>query len=215
MTSPKRPVNPNSDGPRQEFDPNDLAWIGVDGEGDFDRLLAERGYEPEPPLQLIVRAIIAGNGPAEVWPRRREEKALAALTGSSRPGRRAADDYDLLLEIARHWRLEFWRSHGRQHSPGETSWEPPLDPIIRAVIPKGYDKSRNVEAANIRKVLARKFRNDRDLLLARVSSDDNYDRLNMLQRIQDLIRELGRLGISASDKVLPVRLEGRDKTPPI
>ena len=108
MTGNEIPDYLSGNEPRPELDVDDVAWIGVDGTGDFEPLLAERGDEPEEPLRLIVRAIVAGSGASGETLMKRETEAMAALTGTQKPGRPESDDYDLLLEIARRWLKEFW-----------------------------------------------------------------------------------------------------------
>src|SRR5436190_24114586 len=68
--------------------PTDLPWMGDDGNLDFERLLAEHGFDPLLPLEYILLAIIDAH-PAEGTDesanrQARLEKALAALVGSGR-----------------------------------------------------------------------------------------------------------------------------------
>jgi hypothetical protein len=84
--------------------PEDLIWTGDDGTLDPWKLLAERGWHPEPPLQVVCDAIIRGNtGSNGVSDQIRLETAVASLTGARRKrGHMGINDYDVLAAIG--WR---------------------------------------------------------------------------------------------------------------
>ena len=75
-------------------------------------------------------------------------------------------------------------------------------------------RHRSAERESLVRVLADKFKRDRDLLLARASSDDAYDRFNTIRRIRMLLRALRGIGISVDETVLPKRRRKMDQTPP-
>jgi hypothetical protein len=45
----------------ENLGPEDLPWMGDDGNLDADELLDEHGYDPMSPLEYILRAIIAAH----------------------------------------------------------------------------------------------------------------------------------------------------------
>lgn len=203
----------------------DVNWLGPDGELDFADDLKLSGYEPESPLRLIIRAVIAADRDPNLAPTAwagialaREEAALAALIGGPGPGRREADDYDLLLEVARKFLAAFWADDAPRGSMiKEKLWEPSLARIIKTVIPDDHPliRQRGVDGPEgLRKLLERKFRKQKDLLLARASSDFNDDRLGRHRKVKAALKALEELGIASDPSALP-KPRLRDENTPI
>lgn len=172
----------------------DLLWIGEDGRLDYDALLKDHGYDPEAPLIAILQSIIDAH-PLEGGPSReaRLEIALEALTGQPRKrGMDLIDDYDLLLKIASRYFEEFWERRKRREPP------PDVAPIIRQVV-GGLDDERRLRADDdslIRR-LRKKFNKDKDLLLVRVSLENDWNRPDKLRAINRVIEGMQKLGIQA------------------
>lgn len=173
----------------------DLRWKGPDPDpGAMDAhkdLLGEAGYRAETPLRLLVRAIIAANPNDEGDPKAREAEALKALLGEARSGPRGADDEALLREIARRYFAAFMAPGApRGKMVRGKFWEPPLDPIIQEVVPgEGLVRGRG-SAGNIRRTLTRKFREQQEILLQRVTGESDWEARDLEQRIGAFIRNV-------------------------
>src|SRR4051812_19531805 len=101
------------------FGPEDLSWLGDDGNLNFEQLLAKRGFDPLLPLEYILLAIIDGY-PTDGTDRgskrqRRLETALAALVGPEQRKRGMDEkaDYELLLRMGWQYHCLFWNSGGK------------------------------------------------------------------------------------------------------
>lgn len=166
----------------------DLVWIGPSSEVDPDTILEQHGHDPDDPLTSILSAIISGNPIDGRDVGERLETALCALVGTRRKrGMNEMDrDYDLLVEIARRFFASF-------HQNGRV--EPELAFIIRdviAMIPEG-DERRLASEDSILRRLRRKFSKNKDVLLVRVTSEQNWDRMDMARSIDAIVRQLRAL----------------------
>ncbi len=208
MPTPKQPPYDTSGSPRPSFDPADVAWTGIDGRLDPANLIDEHGYEPEGPLQILVRAIVRAYPNPARRDQERENVALAALVGTNHKGRPEADDHDHLLEIARRYHVEALDARFRQ---GGGPVEPALAPIIRTVVPDDYLPGQRGGLKNYRRVLERKFLGQRDVLLTRVTSEEDPNRLDMKSALRGVLRALKRLGIKVDETVLPDRRAKRGR----
>jgi hypothetical protein len=166
----------------------DLVWVGPNGEVNPDAILSLHGYGPDDPFASMLSEIIRGNPIYGRDDRERLETALSALIGTRR--KRGMDeinrDYDLLLEIARRFFASF-------HQNGHV--EPELADIIRdvvAVVPAGDERCLASEDS-IRRRLRRKFNKSKDILLVRVTSEQNWDRMDVARSINTIVRQLGAL----------------------
>src|SRR5258708_5190759 len=66
----------------EDWRPEDVAWIGEDGNLDSETLLNDHGFDPRLPLEYILLAIIDAHPRPEEDRQTRLEKALAALVGT-------------------------------------------------------------------------------------------------------------------------------------
>ena len=225
MSPPDRPDYLPGRGAYPQVGPDDLSWVGAEGEEDFTAALASAGYEPEAPIRLVIRAIVAAHAKSETpeadrarVARDREEAALAALVGGPGPGRRQSDRYELLLQIARKFLEVFWAEDApRGLVVKGKAWQPALDPIIKAVVPDDHPliAENNLDGGdNLRKVLRRNFTDQKDLLLARASSDNNMDRLDQRIKLKAALKALEDLGIASDLAALPAP-RFRDENTPI
>ncbi len=206
--------DPNIEKP--QFDLDDLTWLGIDGEFDAEKALSDRGYEPEPPIRMIVRAIIAANPVDGLDPITRENDAVKALIGapSTKMGRPRRDDYDLLLEIAREYRGPLWTAIRKASPKQRDAWDSKTKPILTnpsltKIIGRAVDKLRegDAERSKLKKEIKMKFGEDWNFLMLIASSDAAYDRLDQIRQIRSVLKEMERLGIKSSTSALPLRLE--------
>ncbi len=191
----------------ENISPDSLGWIGDDGRLYGDDLLSEQGFDPDPPLELIVLAIIDAH-PVENNTDRQErlEIAMEALTGSRRKrGMNEIDDYDILLEVAWRYFLEFV----------DQGMSPPkrrITPIVRQVIeqlPKDDPRLRATLDSNVRRI-QRKFTRDYDLLLRRVTSERDWHRMDIVGEIYKIVDRMGDLGIPVDKRSIGPRLRSTD-----
>ena len=171
----------------------DRIWIGATGEVDPDAILEQHGYDPAEPLATVLMAIINGNpidgrGAAE-----RLETALSALIGTPRkPGMDELDsDYELLTEIARKYFRHF-------HQNGHV--EPQLSKIIKdvlAAVPKG-DARILADPDSVVRRLRRKFNANKNVLLVRATSKQNWERMDVLRSVEAVLKRLRALGVSVA-----------------
>ena len=115
------------------------------------------------------------------------------------------DDYDLLLQIAWEYFVAFWKSGGK---------EPEVAPIVKRIIarlPQTEIRKFHAESDSVTSRLGRKFRKERDVLLARVSSQIVWNRMDKLRDISDVVKRMRTLGISVRLETIEPRLFARDK----
>lgn len=189
----------------ENISPEDVVWIGDDGELDPEQILEKHGYDPYTPLELLLLSIIDAHPPGKDDIRSRQtrlDEALKALT--SKPGRRGpgvVDDYDKLLRIA-------WRYHEQRFRDGT---DPSLAPIIRECLEATGDDSRRPEDgenSNVKRLKA-KFYKNKDLLLTRVTSEMDFDRMDKIRVLTKIADQLQSLGIEVSRSSLKARLRER------
>jgi hypothetical protein len=118
---------------KESWGQEDVTWLGEHGEIDPAKLLERKRYDPDPPLEPILLAIIDAYPREDVTDpeeqasdrQQRLKRALSALTGKEQKrGMYERADYDLLLEIA--WR--YWDEWFRTRSI------PVLAPLIKQVL---------------------------------------------------------------------------------
>jgi hypothetical protein len=98
------------------------------------------------------------------------------------------DDYDLLLEVA--WR--YWRQWCQTRS------SPEVAPIVREVIdslPEADPRKRHAAPASTVRRLSDKFKENRDVLLARVTSEQEWERLDIVRATNEIIERMADLKI--------------------
>lgn len=202
----------------EHLGPEDTVWLGSDfridpetglGTGGIDAsaLIAEHGHDPDPVLHWILLAII------DAHPQKNHEKtrldrlwkALSALTGETRT--KAIDDYSLLLEIA-------WQYHVACFEEGKF---PKLRPIVSRVVsklPEGFLKERNIQKQSLIEMLEDKFREQKELLLVRATSDNNWNRMDTARAVRGVLKELNKLGIKADSNAIAPRRVKKDVSIP-
>lgn len=169
----------------------DLVWIGPCDEIDPEIILKQHGHDSIDPFTSILSAIIKGNPVKGKDDTERLEIALEALIGT--PRKRGMDemddDYELLVEIARRFFIDF---HQDAHV------KPDLTAIIRKVVglfPEG-DKRRLATADSVIRRLRRKFNKNKDVLLVRVTSEQNWDRMDVARSVDAILQQIKALGVS-------------------
>jgi hypothetical protein len=185
----KPPPNTNDERPKSSFTsnmgPEDVAWPGADS----DELLNTHGYEPDQPLELLLRALIEAHADGDMRSDdERLEVALGAVLGLGRqPGMKDSDDYAALLTIARAYHTDFI----------STGTEPDIAPLIRRELPHWLAtqaRASTVQEDSIIRRLRTKFLKQKDLLLVRATTENDWnsrDKLRAVGKIADQIREFG------------------------
>ena len=188
LRGPKRGLKTDSIG---NITVEDLVWIGPNGEVDPDVILKKHGYDAVDPLTSVLKAIIKGNPIEGKDDTERLEIALEALIGTRR--KRGMDelnsDYELLVEIAHRFFRAFHQNNHR---------EPDLAPIIREVIApiSGRDRRKLADEVSVLRHLRGKFNMNKDLLLARVSSEQDWNRHDFGRTVDTILQNLEALGTS-------------------
>lgn len=179
------------------FGPEDVVWVGSDGDIDPDELVAIEGREFHTALFQVLRALVAGHQP-DLSP---EELARVTkviqnkIVGKAKDGNSEYDDGPLLMEIAH-------RYHNELYQAGKwPSGTVPLKPIVRCVVQEFGQAHRGQKWPNEESLiskLSRNFKKDRDLWLSRVTTDDPYfapERFEEVKTIRKALSLLARVGV--------------------
>ena len=186
----------------ENFEVKDIAWMGDDGASEdyVDQFLEKVGFDRRSPFELLLLAINDAN-PISNRPTRevRLEQALAALTGDGRRkrGMDEKDDYDLLLQMGWEYHCDFWRL---RHPPE-------IGPIARRCIEclPAKDPRRNegmVDVISAVKRLRNKFAENKDLYIARATSQMDHRRMDKLRALAEIVERMQELGIPANPEAL-------------
>ena len=180
------------------FGPEDVVWIGEDGELDPDELIAQEGREYRSPLFQVVRALVAGHQ-SKLPQHELEAKVRTVcdeIIGNSNPGRSDVDDGPLLLEIAH-------RYHETLHAAGKwPGGSVPVKPIVREVVlehGKTHRQNRMPAEVSLVRTLVNKFNKDKDLWLSRATTEGRYynpSRMHDINRLRTGLRMLADAGVS-------------------
>ena len=193
-----------------DFDPEDLIWTGNDGSVDPTTVVVEEGYTQSGALEIILLSIIEGHPVGQRSNKDRLAVALEALVGTprSKRGNKAKDDDDLLLEIA--WR--FFCAHvaalKASQDNGSEAQLPDVAPIVEdvvATLDSGDPRQVAVPDSVVRR-LRRKFNKRRDVLLSRVTLEDDAPRMERLRVIDKVLHDLQAIGIDVNRRVLRPKL---------
>jgi hypothetical protein len=179
------------------FSAEDFVWIGDDGTLDANELLRQRGWHPEGALEAICAAVIAAHPATDGRSSSdRLESAIAALTGVPRKrGIGELEDYDILCSIARRY-FRAWIE-------GEKS--PEIAGIIRSVLdelPADDPRLHRADPDSRIRRLRIKFQKDRDILLARVTMEDDWNSRDTEIEIKRVLKLMNELGIRADEPSL-------------
>ena len=184
------------------FGPEDIAWVG--GELDVEVLTSEHGQDPFNPLHLLLFALISGNDP-DARPheiRSRTQKAIAAISGKPAPkGRPKSDYHSLLLEIAWLYFLEVYKNGMREkviEKNGKQKKDIELLQIVKSVINRNravIERTANVDTEHLEKTLERLFRENKNLYLARATTDNDWGRMDGLSDLRNAMKLLSKAGI--------------------
>jgi hypothetical protein len=200
------------DGPvknNTNFGLEDIAWAG--GDSDVEELTSKFGQDPFSPLQMLLFALIKGNSP-DVRPHEiltRTQKALTAITGKpASKGKPKSDYHLLLLEIG-------WLYYAELFDNGLKDEGIKLREIIRSVIHRNLaaiEKQKNVAPENLERVLERKFNKNKELYLARATTDNDWGRMDGFSDLSKGLKLLAKAGISIDpNAVQPTRLAKNTK----
>lgn len=178
----------------------DLVWIGDDGSLDPHKLLETAGYESKGPLWILLDAIVSANcGDGRREQRERVAIAEAALLGRTRKaGNQEIQDEARLIEIGKRY-FKLWVQNR------EIVVE--LGPLAEEVLkdPR-FAPGREGTLRSVVRRLQRKFKSDRDRILARATADLRYETPQFYTRILNIISELKALGLEVDEDIVRERM---------
>jgi hypothetical protein len=196
----------------------DYVWIGDDGRLDPVEVLRQKGFEQKGAFRLLLEAIVDGNPGEQDGPTRaqRIDGVEALLLGTAqRPGVDQFDDDEVLRLVAKLY-FEQWVEYPDR--------EIEAAPIAKFVLSE-FDLQRSTKSqpANqhprrplehdinsaVRRIV-RKFKNDRDRLLASVTHDPRWDPPKIYLDLLSIIDTLNGFGIKANSDVLRSRLDRKE-----
>ena len=181
----------------------DVYWAGDDGSIDAGKLTKQSGYDPYSPLELLLLAILAGH-PDKRSTAKRLVKAVEALTSTQPMGRRQDDDYEVLLQLA-------WKYHELKHAGHQRI---PIGKLIRDCLGAENSTARSEDGENSKvRRIKRKFDSGKDLLLARVTSEFNPDRMEVIRAVDKIATELGKLDVKLDRSAIRPRLRSGQNPP--
>jgi hypothetical protein len=168
---------------RLPFDADDFVWKGDDGTLDPIEVLRQNGFERKSAFRLLTEAIVDANPGEKDGPTRaqRIDRAEALLLGRRpRPGVDQFDDDEVLRLVAKRY-FEQWHEHPDR--------EIEVAPIAKSVLndfelrrdaksQPGNEhprRSREHDTNSAVRRIVRKFKLDRDRLLASVTHDPRWD----------------------------------------
>ncbi len=182
--------------------PSDVVWVGEDGELDPEKILRDHGYDSFSPLELLVRAIVAGN-PDGREANERVEEALQALIGKKRVrGRKRKEDDDILLEIA-------WRYHEHKFRGAK---DLDLGPLIRQCLvdlrARSFERTPDGEHPEVQRLRDR-FVEQKDILLTRVTSKMDEERSRVFVLLAHVAKALQQSGVKLEPDIIWARFHGQ------
>jgi len=181
------------------FGPEDVTPTAYLDKFDTDDYVSKFGHDPESPLALLVRAIIAAQPKSKKDDEKRFRQAFSALSGKTLTKKRA-DDYDALLKMA-------WLYHCEKHErPNE---EPVLNHLAEKVFGEAQSVYRGVKE-NVIKTMVRNFKQDKLLLLARATSQNDWNRMDEVRELKKIADQLDNVGVPTDKKAIRPRLMSRD-----
>lgn len=179
-----------------------LPWVGRDGTFDAEEMLLRHGYDDQSPLELLVRAIVAGHPTQPEQIDLRVESALEALTGQApRAGPKPKNDTLVLLEIGAR------RHHALMNRTRQSLWS-----IIDDLIDERGAPSREQSRESYHRRLQRKFDKHEDLICSRATHQQDADRMLLSDKLHKILDQLREIGIESDSSVLPTRMSFMDKT---
>jgi len=189
---------------RLEINAEDCVWIGDDGTLDPIEVLRQKGFEQKNAFRLLIEAIVDANPREEDGPTRaqRIDRAEALLLGRPlRPGVDEFDDDEVLRLVAKRY-FEQWHEYSDR--------EIEVAPIAKTILNE-FDlgsREHNINSA-VRRIV-RKFRRDRDRLLASVTHDPRWDPPQVYLDLFSIIGTLKRLGVKATPDALLSRMNRKE-----
>jgi hypothetical protein len=196
----------------------DYVWIGDDGRLDPAEVLRQKGFEQKSAFRLLLEAIVDGNPSEQDGPTRaqRIDRAEALLLGrAQRPGVDQYDDDEVLRLVAKlyfeQWveyrdreievapiaksvLIEFELQRSTKSQPGNQRPRRPLEHDINSAVRR----------------IVRKFKRDRDRLLASVTYEPRSDPPEIYLALLSIIDVLKRLGVKATSETLLSRLNRKE-----
>ncbi|PHR61269.1 MAG: hypothetical protein COA43_04645 [Robiginitomaculum sp.] len=129
---------------------------------------------------------------------KRFRAALTALTGTALT-KQTSDDYDSLMRMA-------WLYHSEKVEGMET-------PVLNHLAKRAYvgsPKDRNIEESSLIKKLTRDFKKSKNILLARITSQDDWDRMDEIKNFKRLLSNLQKAGVPNNPTAISPKIVSRN-----
>jgi hypothetical protein len=183
---------------------DDFQWIGESGSLDRSRLIEERGFEAETPVELVLMTLIFGTceGIEESVARKRAKKAVNVLKGKnqSRRGRSELADEPILLETARLYKEAFFSP-----SSDQLGRRIEIAHLVELALNANPHWKVSQSKEQEKRRLAKKFKAEKDRLMMRIDNFSYSDRQEFYQRIVNLADSFRPLGIPSDTSFLSKR----------
>lgn len=165
---------------------------------DSEKYFLKYDRDPEDSLAMLVRAIIAAHPNPKKCDEERFRKAVTALTGKTL-SKRKTDDYDALIRMA-------WLYHTEKTRDIKAKVQ--IEPLAKSVMGENQTTDRGTPESVIKK-LARDFKKHKIVLLARATSQQDWERMDHIRTLQNLTLKLNKAGIPADKTAIRPRLMSR------
>ncbi len=186
------------------FTIEDVAWAGSNFDLDTGALLKEKGQDPHGFLYLLISALVKGQQPKKNIRdvRRSVQKIVSEITGKkSKKGPIKIGDDEILLEVGVLYFKKYYES-------GMSEKGIEIEPLVKAILNreeyKSMPKKRNADLENLTHDIAKKFKKQKDLYLARATSDNDWDRnigLAKFRKLESALGDLESIGISVDVEI--------------
>lgn len=185
---------------KENIGPEDCTPLYI-SDADLEEIIAKNGFDPFDALDMLLMSIITAHSNDRVSERLAEAKA--ALKNEKRPtGRPSVDDYDILLDAA-------WEYHSRQVEHQSINKSEIIRECYRRHHPEApsLDRSPDSEHSEIKRI-RKKFDRELQVLLARVTSEMNEERMDTICAVKRIARTLRELGVKVNLESIRPRLRG-------
>jgi hypothetical protein len=186
----------------ENIGPEDCSPLYI-SETELDGIIREKGFDPFDALDMLLMSIITAYSDDRVSERLAEAKS-ALINEKCPTGRPSVDDYDILMDIA-------WEYHSRQVRNQKINRSEIIRECYRRRHPDAPSLDRFPESENSEvKRIRNKFEKEEKLLLARVTSEMNEDRMYAVRAVTQIAQTLSKLGVKVNLESIRPRLRRRN-----